>query len=371
MPLTPPKQLDILIVGAGPVGLTAAVELTRRGFSPRIIEKDKGAHVESRALAINPRSLDILEPSGASKRLLEAGVKARAMNIHAPDKLLFRLNTNNIPHPARKYMLVLPQAETEKHLIETLGGKPKVDWNTEATGLVLKNGKPTLTLKRNGKNTKVTPDIVIGADGAHSTMRKALGIDFIGEAYEHDWGLADAHLEGLAREELHIFDLSPLLIGFIPIHGDLFRIVADTENIFDHIPPGIRVKKITWESRFRISHRQVETYQKGPVFLAGDAAHIHSPVGGRGMNLGIEDAAWLAYLIEQDETARYTQLRHPVAKRVLEQVDQATRFISSAGALATFFRRHVLPHIARRDFVQRSAFRNITGLAAPAPPWLQ
>ena len=243
MPHPRTKQLDILIIGAGPVGLTAAVELTRRGFSPRIIEKDKGAHVESRALAINPRSLDILGPSGASERLLKAGVKARAMNIHAPDRLLFRLNTNNIPHPARKYMLVLPQAETEKHLIETLGGKPKVDWNTEATGLVLKNGKPTLTLKRNGKNTKVTPDIVIGADGAHSIVRKALSIDFIGEAYEHGWGLADAHLDGLAREELHIFDLSPLLIGFIPIHGDLFRIVADTENIFDHIPRAFGSKR--------------------------------------------------------------------------------------------------------------------------------
>ncbi len=371
MPHPRPKQLDILIIGAGPVGLTAAVELTRRGFSPRIIEKEKGPHKESRALAINPRSLDILEPSGATERLLKAGIKARAMNIHAPDRLLFRLDTENIPHPARKYMLVVPQAETEKHLIETLGGMTKVDWNTEATSLVLKDGKPTLTLKSNGKNEKLTPDIVIGADGAHSIVRKALGINFIGEAYEHDWGLADAHLDGLAREELHIFDLSPLLIGFIPLRGDLFRIVADTPNVFDHLPSSVRVKKITWETQFRISHRQVETYQKGPVFLAGDAAHIHSPVGGRGMNLGIEDAAWLAYLIEQDDTARYTELRHPVAKRVLEQVDQATRFISSDGALATFFRRHVLPHIARRDFVQRSAFRNITGLAAHAPPWLQ
>jgi 2-polyprenyl-6-methoxyphenol hydroxylase-like FAD-dependent oxidoreductase len=371
MPHTPKKQPDILIVGAGPVGLTAAVELTRRGYSPRIIEKDAGPHKESRALAINPRSMDILEPSGATKRLLKAGVKARAVNIHAPDRLLFRLDTRNIPHPTRKYMLVLPQAETEKHLIATLGGKSKVDWNTELTGLALKDAKPTVTLKRNGKTKKLYPDIVIGADGAHSAVRKALGITFVGEAYEHDWGLADAHLDGLAPEELHIFDLSPLLIGFIPIRGDLFRVVADTANVFDHMPSCVRVKKITWESRFRISHRQVETYQKGPVFLAGDAAHIHSPVGGRGMNLGIEDAAWLAYLIEQNDTDRYTQLRHPVAKLVLEQVDQATRFISSDGALTTFLRRYVLPLIARRDFAQRSAFRNITGLAAPPPPWLQ
>jgi 2-polyprenyl-6-methoxyphenol hydroxylase-like FAD-dependent oxidoreductase len=371
MPHPVKKQSEILIVGAGPVGLTAAVELTRRGFSPRIIEKDAGPHKESRALAINPRSMDLLEPSGATERLLKAGIKAHAVNIHGPDRLLFRLDTNNIPHPTRKYMLVLPQAETEKHLIATLGGKSKVDWNTELTGLALKDGKPSVSLKRKGKTEKLTPDIVIGADGAHSAVRKALGINFIGEAYEHDWGLADVHLEGLAPEELHIFDLSPLLIGFIPIRGDLFRVVADTTDVLDHLPSSVKVKKVTWESQFRISHRQVETYQKGPVFLAGDAAHIHSPVGGRGMNLGIEDAAWLSYLIEQGDTESYTQRRHPVAKLMLEQVDQATRFISSDGMITTFLRRYIAPLIARRNFAQVNAFRNITGLASPPPPWLQ
>ena len=133
----------------------------------------------------------------------------------------------------------------------------------------------------------------------------------------------------------------------VPVH------ICDAENAFDHIPSRIKVKKIVWQSQFRISHRQVETYQKGSVFLAGDAAHIHSPLGGHDMNLGIEDAAWLAWLIEQDDMDRYTQLRHPVAKRVLEQVDQATRFISSDSAITTFLRRYVLPLIARRFTNQR------------------
>ena len=171
----------ILIVGAGPVGLTAAVELKRRGFRPRIIEKDAGPHVESRALAINPRTLDILEPSGATDELLKAGVKVRAVNFHGPDHLLFRLETRNIPHRKRNFMLVLPQAETERALIQTLGGSNSIDWDTELTALTLKGDKPTATLTRKRKRETVSPDIVIGADGAHSAVRKAVGIGFAGE----------------------------------------------------------------------------------------------------------------------------------------------------------------------------------------------
>jgi len=363
-------DLDILIVGAGPVGLTAAVELTRRGFKPRIVEKDKGPHVESRALAINPRTLDILGPSGTSKALIEAGIKARAMNFHGPSGPLFRLDMKNMPHPKRDYMLVLPQADTERLLIETLGGNSKIEWGTELTGLKFENEKPIVTLKHEGKTEKITPDIVIGADGAHSAVRKASGINFIGQAYEHDWGLADVRVSGLTHNELHIFDLSPLMIGFIPIRDDLFRVVADHTNVLDVIPPQIQVHKVEWESQFRISHRQVETYQKGPVFLAGDAAHIHSPAGGRGMNLGIEDAAWLAYLIERGETKTYTERRHPIAKKVIAEVDTMTRFISSDGTIATFLRHTIFPFIAARRFAQKKALAQISGLSAPPPPWL-
>jgi len=370
MPCTDPKQSDILIVGAGPVGLTAAVELRRRGFSPRIIEKNKGPHEESRALAINLRTLDILEPSGAAERLLKAGIKARAMNFHGPDTLLFRLDMKYMPDPDRNYMLVLPQAESEYHLIETLGGSNEIEWNTELTGLDIEHGRPVATLRRNIKTEKITPDIVIGADGAHSSTRKALDISFAGEAYEHDWGLADVRLSGLTHNELHAFDLSPVMVGFIPIRDDLFRVVADHTDVLSVIPPHVTVHKIEWETQFRISHRQVETYQKGTVFLAGDAAHIHSPAGGRGMNLGIEDAAWLAWLIECGETQTYTSLRHPIAKKVIAEVDKATRFISSEGMIATFLRHRILPLIASRHFIQKKALMQISGFSSPAPPWL-
>lgn len=365
------KNIDILIAGAGPVGLTAAIEMTRRGYKPRIVEAGPRPHTESRALAINPRTLDILEPSGASERLLKAGRKARAMNFHGPHGTLFRLETRNIPHPTRDYMLVLPQAETEKELIETLGGPETIEWNTCLEQLTIDNDTVSVTLNKKGQIESLSPDIVIGADGTHSTVRKALGIGFKGEAYEHDWGLADVRLKGLEPlEQLHIFDLSPVLIAFIGIRDNLFRAVSDHPDILSVIPPHITVEKVEWESRFRISHRLVESYQKGPVFLAGDAAHIHSPVGGRGMNLGIEDAAWLAYLIDRGETSDYTKLRQPIAQDVIAQVDNATRFLASGGKISTILRHHILPHLAARDFAQRRAFQQIAGLASPAPPWL-
>jgi len=364
------KSPDILIVGAGPVGLTAAVELARRGIAAQVIEKNPGPHRESRALAINPRTLDILEPSGMTKKLLEAGRKVRALNIYGPDTRLFRLETRHIPHPKRRYMLVLPQKDTERLLLETLGGRKKVEWKTELTGLTLKDGKLSAKLRQNGKTRTIRPGMVIGADGAHSTVRHCLGFEFKGGSYDREWGLADVELSGLPEEELHVFDLCPLLIGFIPIRDGLFRVVADRPDVLNLLPARIGLKKIIWESTFSISHRQVESYQKGSVFLAGDAAHIHSPLGGRGMNLGIEDAAWLAWLIARGETDRYTELRHPIAEEVISRVDTATRLMSSDERFITFVRRRMLPFLSGWSFFQSRALRNVAGLDSPPPPWL-
>jgi 2-polyprenyl-6-methoxyphenol hydroxylase-like FAD-dependent oxidoreductase len=169
---------------------------------------------------------------------------------------------------------------------------------------------------------------------------------------------------------VHAFDCSPVLIALFPLPDGIFRLVSDQVNVLEKLPDGMSVREVLWQSRFRISHRQVASYQKGNVFLAGDSAHIHSPVGGRGMNLGIEDAAWLAWLIEKGETERYTALRHPVGKRILEVTTLATRLVSSDFAPVRFLRRHVLPLIARRAAVQRLALPRLAGLTTPHPPWL-
>ena len=132
----------------------------------------------------------------------------------------------------------------------------------------------------------------------------------------------------------------------------------------------VDVEQVVWESNFRISHRIVESYQRGNVFLAGDAAHIHSPVGGRGMNLGIEDAATLAWLIETGQTERYTKLRKPIGQSVLRFTNAQTRQLTSTNPLVHFALRRIAPIVMKSKTMQRFAFRRITGASTPRPAWL-
>lgn len=364
---------EILIVGAGPVGLTAAIELTRRGLPVRIIDNDTGPSPQSRAIGINPRTLDILEPSGVTEKLLAAGLKVPRFTFWRPGKALFSLETGLIPH-RYNFILSLPQTQTETILAEQLNGYGiAVGWSTALVTLAPgRNGAVCELKNQAGDIERVTPRIVIGADGAHSVVRKSLGIGFQGEVYDHEWGLADVRITSpYAKDELHVFDAGGYLFGLIPLPGGLVRMVCNSQDILAHVPSGVRVNEVIWQTQFRISHRLVETYQRGPVFLAGDAAHIHSPAGGRGMNLGIEDAAWLAHLIAAGDTDRYTALRKPIAATVIRQVDAGTRFITSQNPLTRALRRYVLPAVASLPAMQSRALTNLAGLAFPAPPWLQ
>lgn len=363
----------ILIVGAGPSGLTAAIELKRRGLSPRIIDQKAKTVIESRALGINPRTLRILEPAGLSERLIVAGKRIQSLYLRSPNKLLLRINFAQLPEP-HNFMLILPQDETEQLMAARLAEMGiAVEWSTSLTGLQQDGDQIAVELKgADGATTRLTPDIVIGADGAHSTVRHAIGRSFEGSAYEHRFGLADVRVDtDLPLDGINIFDRSPILFGMFPIRDNRVRLICDHEDIFNHVPPEIRIEEVLWDSPFRISHRLVDRYQSGNVFLVGDAAHIHSPFGGRGMNLGIEDAAWLAWLISEGNTDGFTEARRPVAHHVIETVDPATRFMASDQAVNKFVRRHVLPVLASMQFVQKRALPTATASNTPFPPWLE
>ncbi|HEX2256081.1 MAG TPA: FAD-dependent oxidoreductase [Afifellaceae bacterium] len=367
-----PRDTSILIVGAGPTGLTAAIELARRGYRPRIVDKDAGPPAESRALAVNPRTLQVLEPSGATARLVAAGRRIHHAHFHTAEREFLSLKVSDLggPYP---FMLVLPQGEIEALLADLLGEHGiAVEWQTELTALTEADGRLRAELKGPGRTQRLRPDIVIGADGAHSTVRRAIGLAFPGSAYETEWGLADVEVRTkLPLDGVHAFDLAPVLFAMIPIRGNLVRLISDQPDVLAHVPPEIAYGEVAWLTSFRISHRQTETYQAGNVFLAGDAAHIHSPFGGRGMNLGIEDAAWLAWQIAEGRTDNYTKDRRPVGRHVLRTVDPATRLMAADGLAARLARRRLLPLLFTIPALRRLALRRLAGQDTPFPPWLR
>jgi len=358
----------ILIAGAGPVGLAAAVELRRRGMRPRIIDRDAGPAPESRALAVNPRTLEILEPSGATERMLARGNRIHHMIVRTPERELFRFETRYLTHRF-KFLLALAQSETEQVLADLLSeaGHP-VEWRNDLTAIEADADSFRCTIGDRQEEF----DVLIGADGAHSLVRKSLCIGFSGESLPEAWGLADVELEKWPFPwDCGVATLSDdYVCAFFPLREGFGRFVSSRADIMASIPPDTRVGKIVWQSEFRISYRQVETYQKGNAFLAGDAAHIHSPVGGRGMNLGIEDAAWLAYLLCEGRAVEYTKLRHGPGAEVLKMTSAPTHLLASRSAWARFLRTVILPLVFGRPMVQRLLLPRMAGLDTPAPPWL-
>lgn len=357
-----------MIAGAGPVGLTAAVELKRRGHDARIVDPDAAVSPESRALAVNSRTLDLMEPSGVTESLLAEGHRVRKVIVRQEGRVLARLDLTKIPH-RYNFLLVLAQSRTEEILarhFKALGGK--LERGTALTGFA-GNGKVTSTFS---KGKPVTSDLLFGADGSHSLVRKALALSFEGETEPEAFGLADVEL----ADWPYPFDTAVLtvmpghLAPFIPMgegHGRFITTVADCLN---NLPADAKVRKAGWNADFRISYRQVSSYQKGHVFLAGDAAHIHSPVGGRGMNLGMEDACWFAYLVSQGREAEYTALRHPVGKHVLGFTQAFTAFARMNGLRRSLLLRGVVPLITSVPILRNRMYNALTALDTPPPEWL-
>jgi 2-polyprenyl-6-methoxyphenol hydroxylase-like FAD-dependent oxidoreductase len=363
-----PKPKSILIAGAGPVGLTAAIECKRRGMDVRIVDPDKSVSPESRALAVNARTLDIMQPSGVTDSMLAAGHRVRKVVVRKDGRILARLDLTKIPHK-HNFLLVLAQSRTEEILAQhfkALGGK--VERGVAVTGF--EDGAHVTSTLSKGKPAK--SDLLFGADGSHSIVRKTLALAFDGEAEEEAFGLADVELANWPFP----FDTAVLtvmpghLAPFIPMGEGHGRFITTAPDCLNNLPPDAKIKKVGWNTDFRVSYRQVQSYQKGHVFLAGDAAHIHSPVGGRGMNLGMEDACWFAHLVSQGREAEYTALRHPVGKHVLGFTQGFTSLARAHGLRRELLLRMLLPVIANMPFLRSRMYNALTALDTPPPEWL-
>ncbi|NEU13497.1 monooxygenase [Methylobacterium sp. BTF04] len=306
---------QVLVCGAGPVGLTMAAELARYGVGIRIIDRAAQRTDKSKALVLWSRTLELLDRSGCSGAFVAAGHRVEAANLIAGDRRVGHVSLAAIDSPY-PYALMLPQSETERLLEAHLASLGiRVEREVELAGFTDNGEGVTANLTRADESAEtLTVDWLIGCDGAHSTVRHTLGLPFGGETLRSDWILADVHVTGMKTpfDELVIYFHEDGVLVLFPITPGRYRIIADVgrseglapadptldavQRIVDRRgPDGLHLSDPIWLSAFRINERKVETYRAGRVFVAGDAAHVHSPAGGQGMNTGMQDAFNLAW----------------------------------------------------------------------------
>jgi 2-polyprenyl-6-methoxyphenol hydroxylase-like FAD-dependent oxidoreductase len=299
--LTP--MTDVLVVGAGPVGLTAAIVLTQHGHTVTVVDSQAEGANTSRAAVVHARTLELLEPYGVTPDLVARGVHTPAFAIRDRDTLLIEVPFGALPTPY-PYTLMISQADTEGLLLkrlENLGGR--VVRPATVTGIA-QHATGVVATFSDGQVVRAR--YLIGADGMHSTVREQAGIAFTGGTYDESFVLADVRMSGgVPAGEVTLYFSPAGLVVLAPLPDDRYRIVAtideapehpDTafaQRLLDERGPQSRpavVEEVMWGSRFRVHHRIADTFRDGRILLAGDAGHVHSPAGGQGMNLGIEDA---------------------------------------------------------------------------------
>ncbi|GFG66866.1 pentachlorophenol monooxygenase [Mycobacterium kubicae] len=301
------NDTEVLVVGAGPTGLTLTTALLARGVDAILVDKLPAGASTSRAAAVNARTLEVLEDLDVSWRLVKNGLIAPRFSMRQRASTLIPIDFSALP-TKYPYTLMISQADTEQILAQRLsemGGqaiRPKT-----VTALAEHAHGVTATFD---DGQTLTADYIVGADGMHSTVREHAGIGFAGGEFAECFALADVRVTGAApREEVILFYGRDGLTVLAPLPGGIYRIVAPaadaprepTAEFAQHLldtrgygPGRTVVTELLWGSRFRIQHRVADRYRNGRLILAGDAAHVHSPAGGQGMNLGITDAIGLA-----------------------------------------------------------------------------
>ena len=356
---------EVLVVGAGPVGLTAALELARRGAAVRVVDEATDRTALSKAVGINARSLELLRPSGVTSRLIEAGLPVYRINLRSYTRLLATIDFERMEH-RYNFLLSLAQSETETVLEAALADHGvDVERETELTGLAQDAGGVDARIVHAGRTTEARFDYLVGADGAHSTVRAALGLGFAGERYPDRWSLADILLEWPFGEgEGNLFMHADGAVLFVIAMGrGRYRAVSNAADALALLPAPSVVREVLWRTDFTVSLRQVTRYQRGRCFVAGDAAHIHSPAGGRGMNLGIEDAAELAARIVNGGLEGYSDARYRVGARVVRESDWQFRMTVLRNPLAVVARDALVRYGLGSELVQKPFRLRMAGLS--------
>ena len=381
------ERTDVLVVGAGPAGLSLSIALAQAGVDHLLIDRLEQGQNTSRAGVIHAQTLETLDRIGVTTRMTELGLKLDRFAVRDRYHALLSLRCGELPsqHP---YLLMLPQNVTEAVLedrLAALGGT--VHRGVAATAVLQDGDGARVTVTENGHEQTIATRYVVGADGMRSMVRQATGIDFDGGAYEESFVLADVHLDWpLGRGEVSLFFSPAGLVVVAPLPDGSYRVVATMENapenpsvadiqaLIDARGPKsgqARVLDLTWSPRFRLHHRLARGYRQGRLFPVGDAAHVHSPAGGQGMNTGIVDGAVLGELLAdvirgvraESELDVYERLRREAAKEVLDLAGTMTRMALVRNPLRRALRNLALSIVNRIPAARRRIQMKLSGLS--------
>jgi 2-polyprenyl-6-methoxyphenol hydroxylase-like FAD-dependent oxidoreductase len=382
---------EVLVVGAGPTGLVLALWLLRLGIGVRIIDKAPRPGTTSRAFAVHARTLEFHEQIGVARDTVAAGEKIQVLNIHFDHKPRAHIPFGDFgigvsPFP---YLLMLPQDVHERILTEHLERQGvRIEWNTELVDFDEAGDRVRVRIKqRDGESQIADFAFLCGCDGAHSQVRERIA-SFPGGTYEEIFYVADVEAKGpLANHEFHFCLSRRDFAGVFPLRGEgRLRIIGivprearrGPEITFDHVAQQVArivdltVERVNWFSTYHVHHRIADPFRRGRAFVVGDAAHLHSPAGGQGMNTGIGDAvnlAWKLAAVVADRAPEslldsYEAERIGFARRLVATTDRAFSFATAEGQLADILRTRIAPVVIPTAFafeaVRRFAFRTVS-----------
>jgi len=397
-----PTSTDVIIVGAGPTGLSLACQLIRYGIDFVVVEKNEGVTPYSKALGVHARTLEIYEQLELAREAVKRGTVAGKVRMLEGGNVVGEVNLSNIGEGLSTYpfMLVLEQSENERLLYEYVTSHGRdVQWGCELETFSQDKDSVTAKVKnQSGELHEISAKYLVGCDGPRSPVRHGLGLSFEGSTFERLFYVADVFIDWkFPHDALHVCIAENGVVAFFPMPGDRrWRIVGafpeghdkdEGEILYEEIEQRIKeeaeieldITQVDWFSVYKVHTRHVEKFSSGRCFLAGDAAHIHTPAGGQGMNTGIQDSynlAWkLAFVVKGLSSPRilesYNDERLPNARRLLQTTDRMFNIVAGKDWLLNLIRTTIFPPMARFilsiDAVKKKFFPLISQIGISYP----